>query len=169
MIFHAILKKNEICHEVPFGFLGTGLSPGPCWCLRVTLSLGPCLHLWSDCSQGLCWSPWPMLPLRAVSHLSPCWWLRAILQLRPFIFEWLYFSDIMVMFMPELELRAISGSMELLQPGSVLIQKVSVAIESQVDFWDLGPCYCSRITIPLGPCLSEWAYSATWSYRDIQT
>lgn len=42
------------------------VAPGAMVISGPRLHQGPCLGLWSDCSQGLCWSLWPMLPLRAV-------------------------------------------------------------------------------------------------------
>lgn len=48
--------------------------------------------------------------------------------------EWtVVLPDAVVMCGPELQLRAMSGSIALLQPGSVLMSKISVTVEDHVD------------------------------------
>lgn len=50
-----------------------------------------------------------------VSHMSPCWCLQAMLQLGPYRSEWpVLLPKALVMSRPDLQLRAMSGSMVLL-------------------------------------------------------
>lgn len=54
-----------------------------------------------------------------------------------------------------LQLRAVSGSVALLQPQSVLMLVTPVAVEGHVDSRGLGlylgSCWCPEPTLPLGP------------------
>lgn len=58
----------------------------------------------------------------------------------------------MVMSLAELQLKPMSGCVTLILQGSMLMSKVSVAIEDYVDVQNLTPCWCLRATLPLGMC-----------------
>lgn len=58
--------------------------------------------------------------------------------------------DAMVMSQPEMQLKAMSGSVTPLQLGSVLMSKVPVAIEDYVDAQNLAPGWHLKATLPLG-------------------
>lgn len=64
-----------------------------------------------------------------------------MLQLRPGRSENpVLLPSAMVMSGPELQLRAMAGSLVLPLPGSVLMLEVPVTIEGHMDSQDLGPC-----------------------------
>lgn len=60
---------------------------------------------------------------------------------------------------PEIQFGAMSGSIALLQPSSV-IMSVCVTIKGLQNSWGLDyhlrPCWCPTSTLPLGSYLSEW-------------
>lgn len=58
--------------------------------------------------------------------------------------------DAMVMSQPEMQLKAMSGSVTPLQLGSVLMSKVPVAIEDYVDAQNLAPGWHLKAMLPLG-------------------
>lgn len=80
-----------------------------------------------------------------------------MLQTGPCRSEWpSLLPNAMVTCGPELRLRAMSESMALLQPGSVLMSKAPVTIDGHTDGQGLEPCWCPRAMLPLGMCQSEW-------------
>lgn len=56
---------------------------------------------------------------------------------------------VMVMSVPELQLRDMLGYVALLHLGSVLMSNAPVTIESHVVNKDQGPCRCLRAILPL--------------------
>lgn len=64
-----------------------------------------------------------------VSHLKPHLWLRDMLHPGPFGSEWLL-PDAVVMSELKLQLRAMSGSVTLMQPGSVLIPRFLLPLKA---------------------------------------
>ena len=92
-----------------------------------------------------------------ISRLSPRWSLGVKLQPRPYRYEWpALLPNAMVASRPELQLRTMSGSMIIPRLGSVLMFKAPLTIEGHVDAQGLGPCWCLKTTLPLGPCQFEW-------------
>lgn len=59
------------------------------------------------------------------------------------------------MFGPELQLRAMSGSIALLQPGPVLMS-IALVIEGRADVWELG-CYLLELD-----CHAATGATLTW-------
>lgn len=69
-------------------------------------------------------------------HLRPYWCLRAMLQPGPYKSEWpVLLPGDMVTSRPELQLRAMSVFMSLLQPGAMLMSVAPVTIEGHADTW----------------------------------
>lgn len=80
-------------------------------------------------------------------NLKPCWYLWVTLPPEPNRTEWLVMPPrAMVSSISNLCPRTISVSMDLLQPGSVLIPMTPVTIEGQADTQglscNLGTCWC---------------------------
>ena len=89
-----------------------------------------------------------------------------MLQLGPCRSEWpKLLPNVMVTSGAELQLRAMSGSMALLQPVSVLMSTASDTIKGHADVRDLdchlGPCWYPRAMLIWVVCI------ATWDYGDI--
>lgn len=67
-------------------------------------------------------------------HLEPCWCLRVMLQPGPCRPEWLVLlHNAMVTSEPELQIRAMSVLMALLQLGFMLVLEASATIEGHAD------------------------------------
>lgn len=68
-------------------------------------------------------------------HLQLCWRLRVMMQQGQLRSEWpVLLPDAMVMSRPELQLRVMSGSTALLQPGSMLSMPMApVTVKGYVD------------------------------------
>ena len=78
------------------------------------------------------------------------------MQLRPCKSEWpALLPKAVVTPRPELQMSAISESVALLQPGSVLMSSARVTIEGHAHAQGLGPCWCPRARRVLGLCQSE--------------
>lgn len=89
-----------------------------------------------------------------ISHLGPCWCPGDMLKPGPYRCEWhMLLPGAMVASRPGLELGAMSWSMDLLLPGSVLMFMVPAAIEGYTDSQGchLGLSWCPVTTVPLGP------------------
>lgn len=94
----------------------------------------------------LCWCLWP-LQIDACC-LRPCWCPRVLLPQGPYTYEWLSLSaQAMVTSGPQLQPRAMSGSVALLQPGSVMISVAHVTTEGCVNAASTGEL--SRVLAPV--------------------
>lgn len=115
-------------------------------------------------------------------HWRPCWFLKSVLQPEAtFIsipcFSWghidvsglHWYLETIEISWSVLLLWAMSGSMLLLQPGSVLVFVAHVTSKGHADVCDLcsclKPCWCLWVVLLTGAILVWVAWTATWDTR----
>lgn len=162
----AELKKQGVWRTGWYWWPACNQEPG--WYPGLGYCLGPHLNSWTHGSwvcvavrAPCCWEAWGL-----DCYLWPAWCLKAVKQVGTML---CCLPKTMLTSEPWLCHRAMSVSVVLWQPRSVLVSVAPDTTKGHVNAMDLGShlrlYWCLRALLLLGSYWSEWSVLTPWPWR----